>query len=100
MARIPDYTQVGTEVPQPYTRPFVQPDESGAILAGAAGELGRSVTEVGAAVQQKANADAATWANNQLTDFRVATQQSFDKARAAAPDDPQGFTGGMLADFD
>jgi hypothetical protein len=100
MARIPDYTAVGTELPEPYTRPFVQPDESGEIIAGAADELGRSVTQAGAAIQQKAQADAATWASNQLTDFRVQTEQAFNQARAKAPDDAQGFTDGVLADFD
>lgn len=100
MARIPDYTQVGVEVPEPYTRPWVEPDESGEIIAGAAGQLGRSVSEFGAAIQRKDNADAATWASNELTNFRVQTQQAFDAARAKAPDDAQGFTAGVLADFD
>jgi hypothetical protein len=100
MAQIPDYTQVGTQLPEPYTRPLVQPDESGEIIANAADQLGRSITDVGAVIQQKANADSATWANNQLTNFRVQTQQAFDQARSKAPDDAQGFTDGVLADFD
>lgn len=100
MARIPDYTSVGTELPQPYTRPFIQPDESGAIIAGAGAELGRGIMEAGDAIARKQQADAATWTSNELTNFRVQTQQAVDQARSNAPDDAHGFTTGVLADFD
>jgi hypothetical protein len=100
MARIPDYTGVGTELPQAFARPFIRPDDSGAIIGNAGADLGRGIAEAGAAIQQKQQADAATWASNELTNFRLQTQQAFDQARSNAPDDAHGFTDGVLADFD
>src|SRR5258708_3839141 len=100
MTQIPDYTALGaTPVPTPsYRRPFI--DESAAHVDEAISSLGGAVTNVGQALHQKAVADATTWASNQLTNFRVQTDQVVQDAKAKAPDDPQGFTPGVLAEFD
>lgn len=100
MAQIPDFTALGqTPVPTPsYRRPLI--DESARGVDESVAGLGDTLTKVGGALHQKAQADAATWASNQLTDFRVQTQQAMESAQANAPDDAHGFTPGVLADFD
>lgn len=100
MAQIPDYTALGpTPVPTPsYRRPMV--DDSAVRVSDALSGVGAAIGNVADAVQQKRTADAATWASNQLTDFRVQTELAIQDAKSKAPDDPQGFTPGVLADFD
>lgn len=100
MAQIPDYTALGpTPTPTPsYRRPLI--DESARGVDEALAGFGGAAMHVGDALHQKAQADAATWASNQLTDFRVATLQAMQEAQAKAPDDAHGFTPGVLADFD
>ncbi len=97
MAQIPDYTALGpTPTPQPSYR-RVQVDDSAAGVDQALSGVGNSLAQV---LHRKAQADAATWASNQLTDFRVATQQAMQDAQESAADDGHGFTPGVLADFD
>lgn len=100
MAQIPDYTALGaTPIPTPaYRRPFL--DDSAARVDEAIAGFGGTLTKVADDVQQKARADAATWASNKLTDFRVQTMQAMQEAQANAPDDAHGFTPAVLADFD
>lgn len=100
MPTIPDYTALGpTPTPQPSYR-RVTIDDSAARADEALAGVGGAISNVADAVQQKRTADAGTWASNQLTDFRVQTEQAMQDAKAKAPDDPQGFTGGVLDDFD
>lgn len=100
MAQIPDYTALGsTPTPVPsYRRPLI--DESARGVDEALAGFGKTLTDAGDALHQKARADAATWASNQLTDFRVQQMQAMQEAQAKAPDDAHGFTPGVLADFD
>lgn len=100
MAQIPDYTALGpTPTPTPsYRRVF--PDESARGVDEALSGVGNTLVNAGGALHQKAQADAATWASNKLTDFRVQQQQSMQDAQSNATPDAHGFTPGVLEDFD
>lgn len=63
--------------------------------------VGPALEQLGDTMEKKYQSDSATWAGNQLADFRVQAVKSLEDMKAAAPaGDPGDFTQKYLAQFD
>lgn len=63
--------------------------------------IGPAIERLGDTLDAKYQADSATWAGDQVADFRVKALQSLDNLKAATPaGDPGDFTSKYLAQFD
>src|ERR1700743_1681435 len=73
--------------------PRMQPEE--ASLAG------RGLEDIGNTLEAKYHADSATWAGEQISNFRVQALKTLDDMKAnAATGDPGDFTSKYLTQFD
>lgn len=63
--------------------------------------VGPAIQQLGNTLEQKYQADSATWAGDQVADFRLKAIQSLDDMKAKAPaGDPGNFTERYLQQFD
>jgi hypothetical protein len=72
--------------------PRMQPEE--ASLAG------RGLEEIGNTLDQKYRADSATWAGEQISNFRVQALKTLQDMKGQVQGDPGDFTSKYLAQFD
>ena len=64
------------------------------------GPVGAAIESLANTVNQKYQADAATWAGDQLADLRVKAVQSMDAAKQNLPNgDPNGFAGNFMKQY-
>lgn len=82
--------EVQPEVYQRRVTPYMQPSD-----------LGPAIERVGDALDQKYQADSATWAGDQVANFRVQAINTLEDMKAKAPaGDPGNFTENYLAAYD
>lgn len=63
--------------------------------------IGRGLSAIGDTLDKKYQADAATWASDQLTQARLKAVNDLEAAKSAAPEgDQTGFTDKFMAGFD
>lgn len=72
--------------------PRMQPEEQG--LAG------RAFEDIGNTLEQKYKADTATWAGEQISNFRVQALKTLEDMKGQVQGDPGDFTSKYLAAFD
>lgn len=65
-----------------------------------AGPVGPALEQLSGALEQKARADSATWAGNQLSDLRIHMMQQLESAKSSAAPGADGFTAGILKQYD
>jgi hypothetical protein len=65
-----------------------------------AGLAGHALESVADSMDQKYKADSATWAGEQISNFRVQALQTFDNMKGQVQGDPTDFTSKYLAAFD
>ena len=65
-----------------------------------AGPVGPAVENLGESLNRKAQADAATFAGNQLADFHLNMMQQMEAMKANAQPGAQGYTADVLKQFD
>src|ERR1700686_2762099 len=82
-------------------RPEVSPEDMPRKRVPEMGEspIAQGLEHFTAAVQQKFEADTATWAGNQLTDLRLKMNNQVEEAKQNAQPGAQGFGGQILNQF-
>lgn len=65
-----------------------------------AGMAGRAVGDIANTLDQKYKADTATWAGEQISNFRVQALKTLDDMKGQVQGDPSDFTSKYLASFD